>query len=121
MYQVTQEDKDIAIGLWESIRDDWLKNPEMSLSMYKYRFLFRLGYADKWRNNCLLCTYYSYYEDGSQYPWLPCKQCPLLSCVDMASEYMNVSNTSLSLEDRINACNKIIKCIEDVEVENDYT
>lgn len=117
MYQVTQEDKDIAIGMWESIRDDWLKNPWVPLITYKHTFLSKFGYANKWTSDCLLCEFYSYYEDGIPYPYSACKQCPLGNCAERSAAYYRVWCWELPLQDRIDACNEIIKCIEDIEVE----
>lgn len=104
---ITQEAKNIAVQMWESIRDNWLKNSRyVNLSMYKHVYLKDTPFKGKWNSDCLLCEYYN--ND--------CSHCPLQNCEYHGTTYNRVHNRLLPMQDRIDACNKIIESIKNIPV-----
>lgn len=114
-------EKELAIGMWLYIKE-YIKHhedperPNYFIKQIKLRYLMghKFRTASEWPSYCILC--YKYWKD--------CSKCPLGSCSNDHKSLWSVVTNSLyddnvkayispfTLEERLEACDKIIEAIE---------
>lgn len=117
--QAKLTEKELAIGMWLYVKENipYCDN----IPLIKREYLHKHHKVDKWKNNCILCSKYR----------LECSECPLGSCSNEYKTLWSVvvngvwnGSTMLvdhpfTLEERLEACDKIIEAIEK-DIPDDY-
>ena len=114
---MTKERK-VAIEQWQTIRR-WIEETPDCIVMIKPLVSY------EWKHNCWFCQYVRDYNDDALCIYEGCKQCPLnkwalnkgiikshndFGCLhDKRTLYSMVCNPRYSLEERLEACDLIIK------------
>lgn len=107
-----EEEKQVAVDMWEYIKKRIRRGSKVSIGEMKADFIKQTFLNDEenyqrfvWWNDCILCDNVS-----------TCSTCPLakidLPCYEPASAYDVVCSRFSTLDDRIRACDKIIKAIK---------
>lgn len=112
-------EKQLAIGMWLYVK---MHIPQWdNIPLLKHKYLDKHHAVDKWKNNCILCSMHK----------LGCSECPLGSCNNYYDTlWSRVVNGMFcagtrkvvhpfTLEERLEACDKIIEAIEK-DIPDDY-
>ena len=118
-------EKEMSIEMWERIKKNvrYLgpKNALINVGLLKYEYLKEHNMLEKWENMCILCQKY----DND------CRRCPLQCCTNgyktlwaivvnkVYDSKMGTYISPFTLEERLEACDKIIEAIKE-DVPDDY-
>ena len=115
-------EKELAIGMWLYIKSYIAQHKDALIVLIKTRYLKEHHMLGKWKNLCILC---SKHNDV-------CPRCPLDSCSSNYKTLWSVVSNSIhksftrtlyehpfTLEERLEACDKIIEAIEK-DIPDDY-
>ena len=118
-------EKEMGIEMWERIKEhircNHSKDEPINIELLKHKYLKEHNMLGKWENMCILCQKYD----------IKCVRCPLQYCspgyktlwatvINMI--YSDKAGTYISpftLEERLEACDKIIEAIKN-DVPDDY-
>lgn len=114
-------EKELAIGMWLYIKRNISRDDLIIVPHLKDVYLRAYKMLSKWNNTCILCEKYNNV----------CPKCPLRSCNILDNTlWATVTNTvfdpktqsyisPFTLQERLEACDKIIKAIEN-DIPDDY-
>jgi hypothetical protein len=94
----------LAIQMWEEIKEFIQESPELPVSDFKDTFCFEHGLS--WGCSCWFCQYIKY-----------CCDCPIQGCIlsggiPEGSNLYTLAVRGETLEERIEACDKIILALK---------
>ena len=111
-------EKEVCINMWkhikEYIRCNHSDNVSSNIASIKYAYIIEHNMLGKWKNMCILCQKY----DNE------CPKCPLQSCMNnyktlwttIINEIFDDKTVTyispFTLEERLEACDKVIEAIE---------
>ena len=114
-------EKELAIGMWLYIKQQIMLSERPDITSIKYDYLIEHCGSTMWQNYCILCEKHE----------RDCSSCSLGSCDrNRKTPWAVITNRlhnrddgtfyrSFTLEERLDACNKIIEAIEN-DIPDDY-
>ena len=121
--RVKLTDKEIAIGMWTYIKLCILNHDKNPIALIKYVYLSTHHMIGKWPNFCILC--HKHDEKCSECPLCSCSiyhKTPwstVTDCVFTRNPITNAKKSEITLQERLEACDKIIEAIEK-DIPDDY-
>lgn len=118
--RITLTEKELAIGMWLYIKLRIICNDRSDITTFKREYIAKHHIASKWQHYCILCEKHA-----------ECSSCPLVSCNRntktlwaVVTNYVHnlddgTYERSFTLEERLDACDKIIEAIEK-DIPDDY-